>query len=257
MRVKKSFFKHGTTVFGIGGKMRNIAIVEDEDDAAEVLCRYIEKFSEETGQKFNVDRFSDAVQFLDGYVAKYAVVLMDIQMPHRDGMSAAVELRKTDKTVSIIFITNLIQYAQKGYEVDAVAYTLKPVQYYDFALKFRKALDIYILNEKQDLTLSTAEGPCRISTDKLMYVEIVRHRLYYHMVDAVIEMTGVLSKVEEELKKFGFLRCNQCYLVNPRFIVSIKGSSIILGTESLSISRPRRKTFMTELANWYAGTEDK
>lgn len=237
--------------------MRNIAIVEDEDEAAEVLTGYINKFSEETGQQFHIDRFSDAVKFLDGYIAKYAVVLMDIQMPHRDGMSAAVELRKNDKTVSIIFITNLIQYAQKGYEVDAVAYTLKPVQYYDFALKFRKALDIYVLNEKQDLTLNTAEGPCRISTDKLMYVEIVRHRLYYHMVDTVIEMTGVLSKVEEELKKFGFLRCNQCYLVNPRYIVNVKGSSVILGSESLAISRPRRKAFMTELANWYAGTEGK
>lgn len=237
--------------------MRNIAIVEDEDGAAAVLSGYIEKFTAETGQGFHVDRFCDAVQFLSDYKAKYAVVFMDIQMPHRDGMSAAEELRKTDKTVSIIFITNLIQYAQRGYEVDAVAYILKPVQYYDFALKFRKALDIYVMNEKQDLTLNTSDGPCRISTDRLVYVEIVRHRLYYHMVDGVIERTGVLSQVEEELKQFGFLRCNQCYLVNPRFIVSVKGSAVQLGTESLAVSRPRKKAFMTELANWYAGLEDK
>lgn len=237
--------------------MRNIAIVEDEDTAASVLSSYIEKFSAETGQEFNVERFHDAVQFLDDYKAKYAVVFMDIQMPHRDGMSAAVELRKIDKTVSIIFITNLIQYAQKGYEVDAVAYIIKPVQYYDFALKFRKSLDIYVMNEKQDFTLNTSDGPCRISTDKLMYVETVRHRLYYHMVDGIKERTGVLSQVEEELKPFGFLRCNQCYLINPRFIVGIKGSAVQLGAEMLSISRPRRKIFMTELANWYAGLEDK
>lgn len=237
--------------------MRNIAIVEDEDAAAGVLSGYIEKFSAETGQEFNVVRFHDAVQFLDDYKAKYAVVFMDIQMPHCDGMSAAVELRKIDKTVSIIFITNLIQYAQKGYEVDAVAYIIKPVQYYDFALKFRKALEIYVLNEKQDFTLNTADGPCRISTDKLVYVETVRHRLYYHMVDGIIERTGVLSKVENELKQFGFLRCNQCYLVNPRFIVGIKNSTVQLGTETLSISRPRKKIFMAELANWYAGLEDK
>lgn len=237
--------------------MRNIAIVEDEDEAAGVLGGFIEKFSVETGQQFNVERFHDAVEFLSVYKAKYAVVFMDIQMPHRDGMSAAVELRKIDKTVSIIFITNLIQYAQKGYEVDAVAYTLKPVQYYDFALKFRKALDIYVLNEKQDFTLNTAEGPCRISTDKLIYVETVRHRLYYHMVDGVIERTGVLSQVEEELKQFGFLRCNSCYLVNPRFIISVKGGYVQLGTEMLAISRPRKKAFMAELANWYAGLEEK
>ncbi len=237
--------------------MRNIAIVEDEDEAASVLNGYIEKFSAETGQEFHIKRYRDAVQFLADNKVKYAVVFMDIQMPHRDGMSAAVELRQFDKTVSIIFITNLIQYAQKGYEVDAVAYILKPVQYYDFALKFRKALDIYVMNEKQDLTLSTSEGACRISTDRLMYVEIVRHRLYYHMVDSVIERTGVLSQVEAELKQFGFLRCNQCYLVNPRFIVSVKGLTVQLGSESLTISRPRRKEFMANLANWYAGLEGK
>lgn len=237
--------------------MRNIAIVEDEDPAASVLSGYIEKFSAETGQEFRIERFRDAVEFLADYKPKYAVAFMDIQMPNRDGMSAALELRKTDKTISIIFITNLIQYAQKGYEVDAVAYILKPVQYYDFALKFRKALNVYVSNEKQDFTLNTSDGTCRISTDKLMFVEIVRHRLYYHMVDGVIERTGVLSQVEEELKKFGFLRCNQCYLVNPRFIVGIKGAYVQLGAELLAISRPRKKAFMTELSNWYAGLEER
>ena len=164
--------------------MRNIAIVEDEDAAAEILYEYIGRFSKETGQEFSIDRYRDAVDFLSGYKAKYAVVFMDIQMPHRDGMSDSVELRNVDKKVSLIFITNLIQYAQKGYEVDATAYIIKPVQYYDFALKFRKALDLYVINEKQDLVLNTSKGICRISTDKLLYVEIVRHRLYYKTVGA-------------------------------------------------------------------------
>ncbi len=236
--------------------MRNIAIVEDEDGAADVLTEYIRRFSAETGQEFHVERFRDGARFLEEYRARYAVVLMDIQMPVRDGITASEELRKLDRTVSIIFITNLVQFAQKGYEVDAVAYILKPVQYYDFALKFRKALDIYVMNERQDFTLNTAEGPCRISTDKLMYVETVKHRLYYHMVDGICERTGVLTQVEAELKKFGFLRCNQGYLVNPRFITGIKGYTVLLGSESLVISRPRKKTFMTELANWYAGLEE-
>ncbi len=236
--------------------MRNIAIVDDEDNATAILKGHIEKFSAETGEEFCIERFRDAVDFLTEYKPNYSVVFMDIQMPNRDGMSAAMELRKTDKTVSIIFITNLIQYAQKGYEVDAVAYLIKPVQYYDFALKFRKALDVYALNEKHNFIIKTSEGACYISTDKLMYVDTERHRLHYHMVDGVIERTGVLSKIEEELKQFGFLRCNQCYLVNPRFITEIKGYTLRIGSEFLTISRPRKQKFMAELANWYAGLRD-
>ena len=237
--------------------MTNIAIVEDEDGAADVLQGHIAQYARLNGQEFHIDRFHDAEEFLNGYQAIYSVVFMDIQMPHRDGMTAAVELRAVDKTVSIVFITNLMQYAQKGYEVDAVAYLLKPVSYFDFALKFRKALDVYVMNEEQAITVNTANGLCRISTDKLMYVETVRHRLYYHLVDGVVEMTGVLYKAESELKRFGFLRCNQCYLVNPKFIVSVKGLTVQVGSDTLMISRPRRNGFLSELAGWYAGAEGK
>lgn len=235
--------------------MRNIAIVEDEDGAAEILRSHIEQYAKANGQEFSVRRFRDGVEFLTDYKPLYSVVFMDIQMPRGDGMSAAMELRTIDKTVSIIFITNLVQYAQKGYEVDAIAYLLKPVSYFDFALKFKKALDVYVMSEGQAVTVSTAGGLCRVSTDKLMYVETIRHRLRYHLVDDVIEVTGALYKVEDELKAYGFLRCNQCYLVNPKFIVSVKGLSLQVGNDTLLISRPRRNAFLAELARRYVGSE--
>ena len=237
--------------------MRNIAIVEDEDSAAALLEDYINKYAKKSGQEFHIVRFTNGVDFLRDYQAIYAVVFMDIQMPQRNGMNVAFDLREIDKTVSIIFVTNLSQYAQKGYEVDAVSYLMKPVSYYDFELKIRKALDIYAMNEEQKVTITVAGGFCRISTDKLMYVEVVKHRLYYHLVDDVIEVTGVLSKVEEELKQFGFLRCNQCFLVNPRFVTSVKGFDVQVGNETLTISRPRTNAFMEELTTWLAGAEGR
>ena len=237
--------------------MKNIAIVEDEDQAASLIQNYIERYGRESGQQFNAVRFRNAVEFLENYKSAYAVVFMDIQMPKMNGMICATELRKTDKTVSIVFITNLMQYAQRGYEVDAVSFLVKPVSYYDFSLKFKKALDIYVMNEDRSITVNLPSGLCRISTNKLMYVEIVNHRLYYHLIDDVLEMTGVLSAVEKELRNYGFLRCNKCYLVNPKFVVSVKGLEVVVGNRTLQISRPRRTTFLSELADWYAGTGGK
>ncbi|MCR5079496.1 MAG: LytTR family DNA-binding domain-containing protein [Bacilli bacterium] len=235
--------------------MRNIAIVEDNDADAAKLQGFIEDFSKASNMEFHVDRFKDPVSFFEHYKAIYSVVFLDVEMPRQDGVSASKELREIDKSVSLIFVTNLVQYAQKGYEVDAIAYLVKPIQYYDFSLVFQKALDVYIALERRDFNIKTATGMVRVSTDKLMYVEIVRHRLYYHLVDDTLEVTGVLNKAEEELKKFGFLRCNQCYLINPRFITSIKGYDIMVGGTKLLISRPRKNSFMEELAQWYAGGE--
>ena len=236
--------------------MRNIAIVEDNDNDASLLESHIKQISETEKITFNVQRFHSATEFLKDFKPIYSIILLDVEMPGMNGVEASVEIRKVDKTCSLIFVTNLIQYAQKGYEVDAVAYLIKPVQYFDFALKFKKALDVYSLNENKDFTVKSTKGECRISTSKLIYVEVSRHRLYYHMVDEVLEVAGTISKAEEELRKFGFLKCNQCYLINPRFISRIHGFDITLGNETLLISRPRKKQFLEELANWYSGANN-
>ena len=237
--------------------MRNIAIVEDEDDAAKQLLSYIDRYAATYSQQYHAVRFHSAEDFLADYKAIYAVVFMDIQMAGINGMDAAEQLRKVDKTVSIIFISNLVQYAQKGYEVDAVSFLVKPVSYFDFSLKFRKALDIYVMNEERSITIKYRGGLARISTDKLMYVEIIAHRLYYHLIDGDLEVTGVLSEVEQELAAYGFLRCNKCYLVNPKFVLGVKGSDVQVGDTTLQISRPRRAAFFFFFFNWYAGQGGK
>ncbi len=236
--------------------MRNIAIVEDNDDDASLLESHIAQISQAEKTTFNVVRFTSAVEFLKDFKPIYSIILLDVEMPGMNGVEASIEIRKLDKTCSLIFVTNLIQYAQKGYEVDAVAYLIKPVQYYDFALKFKKALDIYSLNENKDFTVKSTKGECRISTNKLMYVEVVRHKLFYHMVEETLEVAGTITKAEEELKSFGFLKCNQCYLINPRFISRIHGYDITVGNDTLLISRPRKKIFLEELANWYSGVKN-
>lgn len=233
--------------------MRNIAIIEDNDNAANTLYEHINKFMEENQIELNLIRFTNADDFLSNYQQIYAVVLMDIQLPGIDGMSAAYKLREIDKSVSIIFITTMLQFAQKGYEVNAVSFMVKPVNYYDFSMKFKKALNISVMNENRNVILNTKNGICRISTDKIMYIEIIKHKLIYHLVDEIIEVTGVLSEVENKLKDYGFLRCNQCYLVNPRFIISVKGKEVIIANTSLQISRPKYNQFMKDLTNWYAG----
>ena len=87
--------------------MRNIAIVEDNDQYASVISEYIHKYMNENNVELSVIRFNNADDFLKDYQQIYSVILMDIQMPGIDGMKASYELRKIDKTVSIIFITSI------------------------------------------------------------------------------------------------------------------------------------------------------
>lgn len=231
----------------------NIAIVEDDNTAATVISGFIDRYSKENSVELYAKRYETADKFLEDTESRYSVVLFDVKMPGTSGMDAAFEFRKRDKTASVLFITSMTQMAQKGYEVDAVGYLIKPVGYYDFSLKLKKAIEIYTFNEKRNVTITIPGGLCRISMNKLIYVEIVNHRLRYHLVDDVIEMSGALSHAEEELANYGMLRCNSCYLVNPEFIRSVKGNDLWIGNEVLRISRPKRQKFLEQLAEWYAG----
>ena len=83
--------------------MKNIAIVEDNDNFAGIIIDYINQYMKENNEELNIIRFNNADDFLKDYQQIYSVILMDIQMPGIDGMNASFEIRKIDKTVSIIF----------------------------------------------------------------------------------------------------------------------------------------------------------
>lgn len=72
-------------------------------------------------------------------------------MQFMDGMTAAEKIRQMDQKVIIMFITNMIQYAVRGYEVDAMDYVVKPVEYFSFRRNWIKQLDVFVLKQRNFL----------------------------------------------------------------------------------------------------------
>ena len=107
--------------------MYRIAIVEDEAPCREELRGYIERYGQEHGQEFSVYPFADGSEILQNYEPRYDVILLDIEMPRVGGMEAAQAIREVDENVVLVFITNMAQYAIKGYSVGALDFVMKPV----------------------------------------------------------------------------------------------------------------------------------
>lgn len=234
--------------------MIRIAIVEDDDKYAEILEDYINKYANANPVTVSCVRHCNALTMIQNYRSEYNVILMDIDLPVMSGMDAAKKIRETDKSVVIIFITNLAQYACEGYGVEALDFVVKPVTYPDFAMKFARAVTRVESVKEREFSIPVVGGVYRIFPDKIIYVEVMSHKILYHTVEKVIESRESLASVEKRLSESKFLRTGKSFIVNPKHIVLVEGLKIELtGGEEIYLSHGRRREFLKELATWKSG----
>lgn len=233
--------------------MVRIAIAEDDPSYRATLEDYLDRYRRENGLEAEVTTFSDGLALTEGYRPVYDLLLLDIEMPLLDGMTAAEKIRAVDEKVLIIFITNMAQYAIKGYQVDALDYVLKPVSYYAFAMKLKKALRILADRTGKQLLLSAGGNLQRLSSAELYYAEVADHQLHYHTAQGDFTATGTLRELERELAGEPFVRCNSCYLVNLAHVSGVKKDVAVVDGRELKISRPKRKEFLQALSDYYGG----
>ncbi|MDN6640877.1 MAG: response regulator, partial [Tetragenococcus sp.] len=92
----------------------HIAIVEDNKDEQLKLQKYITDYCSKEQMSIEVSGYDDGIEIIDHYSGNYDLIYFDIEMPIMDGMTAAKKVRNFDKNVTIVFLTNYIQFASDG-----------------------------------------------------------------------------------------------------------------------------------------------
>jgi len=230
--------------------MISIAIVEDEPEQIRVLTSYLERYEQEHDVHFHISSFSGSLAFLNDVRTIFDIVFMDIEMPYKNGMEAAAEMRRLNTESCLIFVTNMAQYAVKGYEVDAMDFLVKPVPYSVFSFKLAKAISRVEKRSHTELTIRLKNGIVRLQVSDIRYVQVDQHRIFYHTSGGRQEAWGSLLQAEENLKPFGFSRCSSNCLVNLRCVSKVINNEVYLGDEVVSLSRGKKKQFMADLTQY-------
>ena len=230
--------------------MVRIALVDDDANYREELIRYLEQYERESGEKFSITAFSDGDEILDGYTASYDIILMDIAMEFVDGMETAERIREMDSEAVIIFITNMPQYAMKGYRVDALDYVLKPLSYYAFSQRIDRALTRMRRRNRKYFTIAVKGGVKKLDVSQIIYVEVQDHDIFYHTTAEVLLSKGKLAEVEEQLDPKQFFRCGKSHLVNLEFVNGVQNGDVQVGDTVIRVSRSRRKALLDALNDY-------
>lgn len=236
--------------------MLKIIVVEDEKVCLDSIMSFLLKYKEEKRLSMSIESFPCGKDFLSSYKKDKAdVIFMDIMMPGQTGLEVAKELRRIDTAVTLVFVTYMAQYAITGYEVQALDFLIKPLEYSSFSLKLDRILSL-IRNkiDKKYQIISTQGEKIKLSLNDIQYVESDKHYLIFKTNNEEYKVRGMLKDLIEEYISSGFGLANSFCLVNYRAITRLDKNTVYIGSQGIGISRSKKKTFINGLTKHYGET---
>ena len=233
--------------------MKHIAVVEDDSSASQQIQNYLSLYQKENEQEFSVTVFADGLSILEDYHPIWDIILMDIEMPLMDGMTAAKCIRELDQSVIIIFITNMAKYAIKGYAVDALDYVLKPVSYYAFSQRLGRAVERVARRARHFLQINAHGTAHKLDTSAIYWIENCGHDLVFHTAEGEVTAPGSMTETEEKLAQDSYFRVNKGCLVNLEHVDRMDGEDAIVHGDRVPLARARRKAFLDALNDYING----
>lgn len=237
--------------------MIRITLVDDEPNFIEEQKRHLAKLEAELQELFYIQICSNAEELL-ALPDVGDIAFLDIDMPGMNGMEAAERLRSRGCNAIFVFLTSMAQYAIRGYQVDALAYLVKPVAYEQLAVVLQKMIGILHRRKQQEgqerrLVLKSRDGVRAVEEGRILYVEVLGGTLTYHTKNGDIICRGTLQSAVKQMDPELFFQCNACYLVNKYAVSEIEGDSLVVGKDRLKISRGHKAEIMSQLMEIWNG----
>ena len=171
-------------------------------------------------------------------------------MPIMNGLDVARKIRMKDPFVTIIFITSLRQYVLRGYEVNALDYIIKPIDYSSFMIKIQKAIDISSKFTERKVKFKVGLEYRVLDIMDILYIEVIGSDLQVVTSTGSFKTKGPLYVVAEQLGDTHFAMCNSCYLVNMNYVEKFDRENLTVAGHDLLFSRSKRKEFLEKLDSY-------
>lgn len=222
-----------------------IAVCDDEKTIRESLGDKIKKLYPQAELKF----YETGEELLAGEFQP-DILFLDIQMPGKDGMRTARDLREKSKSTIIIFVTALEECVYQAFDVEAFHYLVKPFTDERFCEVLTNA--VRKLNEREHLNKAEPErymminsggNHIKILLKDIVYAEVFNRKVMIHKLDEVVEYYGKLSELEKSLGE-DFFRPHRAYLVHFKYVVKYNVTSITMKNGTVLMAKANFQEFV-------------
>jgi DNA-binding LytR/AlgR family response regulator len=231
-------------------KNRSCIIVDDEVVARDIIATHVSKIDNITV----VAQCKNAIEAFN-FIShnKVDLVFLDINMPEISGIAFA---KSINKDIKVIFTTAYRDYAVEGFDLQAVDYLLKPI---DFN-RLLKAVNRYFeatSTSEQEIAKETEIGDfifvrsdrrmLKVDFHSIIYIESFSDYIKIHLKNSVIVTRETISAIEAKLPKKQFLRIHRSYIIAILKIQSFTNEYITINGLELTISRSYKKDVLKHL----------
>jgi DNA-binding LytR/AlgR family response regulator len=215
--------------------MLSCIVIDDEPLAVELLRKHIAKIYFLDLKGTFTDPF-EARKMLEQ--ESVDIVFLDIQMPDINGIEFSKIINK--KNTAVIFTTAFSEYAVEGFNVDAIDYLLKPIEYDRFLKSVYKAKEYidYINNQElQDgyIFVKSDYQMTKINLKDIIYIEGLDDYIKIYLPQKSILTLMTLKTISQKLPPKEFLRIHRSYIVPISKIENISKSKVKIAEKEIPI----------------------
>lgn len=234
--------------------MLKVILIDDERLARSELKRMLQEFPdvEVIGEAANANEGIEKIESLNP-----DLIFLDIQMPGKTGFDMLTEL---EKAPHVIFVTAYDEYALKAFDVNALAYLMKPVEpkrLADALMKVRQKDEEELMSYNNRGILSENDQVFVKDGERCWFVKLSEVRLFESVGNYAKVFFGTnkplilksLNALEERLDEKSFFRANRKHIINLRMIEKIEpyfNGGLLLdltGGEKIEVSRRQAVKF--------------
>ena len=225
-------------------------IVDDEPPAIRLLENYVAKVSFLT----LVSSTTSALEALS-ILNKEAVdvIFMDIQMPELTGLQISKIIKGQTK---VIFTTAYPQFALESYEMNAVDYLLKPIEFerfYEAVLKIKSDTTTQVdRTPKEDYFFVKTDGKNnfeKVYLNNILYIEGLKNYAAIHLKTHQIITYNTLKNIEAHLSNEDFIKIHRSYIVSLQHIHKTDSMTVYINNNALPIGDTYKQDFFNKIHN--------